>query len=133
MEKARREKNLFKILIVEDHHVSMSLITDILEESPFDCYGATTAHEARLKMEKHEFDIIIMDILLPDGNGLELVREYRATGKKGYIIGVTGMYNKETQEQCFAIGFNDVILKPFRFEDLLKKLNKAQMKIQKMG
>ncbi|MCG8697534.1 MAG: response regulator [Bacteroidales bacterium] len=119
-----------RILIVEDHEVSLELLEDLLTPPEFECHAAPDGITAIRKLKENEYDIVIMDILLPDINGLEIVREFRKTNTDSYVIAISAYPRSETEATCIEAGCNEFIGKPYDIEALLLKLIKFQVRHQ---
>jgi CheY-like chemotaxis protein len=74
--------------------------------------------------KKNNFDAILMDIRLPDINGLEVVKRIRKFNSKVFIIAQTAYAMPDDQELALAAGCNEFLTKPVNAEKLLKQLSK---------
>jgi CheY-like chemotaxis protein len=112
------------ILLVEDDSISQMFIEEILE--PINCklVIAQNGKEALIEIEKNQFDLILMDIGLPDINGLDLVKEIRKTDKKIWIIAQTAFAMFSDEKNAQNAGCNDYIPKPIDAFQLLEKIEK---------
>ena len=70
-----------RILVVEDEPVSARMLVAMLEKGGFQAAHAPSAAKARAMLRAHDYDAMTLDLMLPDGNGLELLREIRADGR----------------------------------------------------
>ena len=75
-------------------------------------------------LNQHHYDIILMDLQMPEMNGYQATEAIRKTGNAIKIIAMTADALKTDTEKCFAIGMNDYISKPFEEEDLIRKIYK---------
>ncbi len=78
---------------------------------------------------KNEYSMVLMDLTLPEMDGFEVARMIRDKTFTGYdhtipIVAFTGSALKEDREKCFKAGMNDILLKPYRLNDLENMLNK---------
>jgi CheY-like chemotaxis protein len=108
------------ILVVEDDEDNLILISHALI---FFKYTFITANNAQTALEiakKHQLDLIIVDIVLRDMNGLELVHDLRhgKSTKNLPIIAVTALARKEDHELLLATGCNDYLCKPYLIDEL---------------
>ncbi|MHB8709110.1 MAG: PAS domain S-box protein [Desulfuromonadales bacterium] len=105
------------ILLVEDNPMVSDVIQKILSRRSWKTVAAETGRDAVRKWQEGDFDIVLMDLQMPDMDGLEATRRIRelATrrGKQVDIIGLTAHTGSEIHEQCRAAGMNDVLVKPF--------------------
>jgi CheY-like chemotaxis protein len=81
---------------------------------------AGTGREAVQKWKEGNFDLILMDLQMPEMNGLEATRQIRETeeGKKIRILGLTGHTHRELIEECLAAGMDKVLIKPLQIKEL---------------
>jgi diguanylate cyclase (GGDEF)-like protein len=109
------------ILVEDDDHVS-HLLSRQLQRAGYTTRHAPTIREARELFRDSLWDIAILDRGLPDGDGLELCRELRATSPHGYILMVTGNDSDEAKLQGFEQGADDYVTKPFQTDELLARV-----------
>ncbi len=120
-----------RILLVEDHEPSLKIESALLKELGFDCDIARNGSEALQLFTSHHYPVVIMDIQIPELDGLETARRMRdieSTDKNAQkftpanIIGMTGNATEDDRILCLAAGMNDYLSKPFRLDDLEEKL-----------
>ncbi len=124
-----------KILVVEDDEFNVMVLLDTLNSA---LEGATLdvaadGKEALEKWASREYDIILMDIELPEMNGQEVARAIRRSGRMGNgvpIIAMTASALQKEMEACFNAGMNDFVSKPFDQDDLIAKINRLMLKQQ---
>lgn len=114
------------ILVVEDQPANMLLARATLERSGFRVIEATDANEARLRLERVEPDLILMDIGLPGQDGLSLTREFKASGALAAIpiVALTAHATSADEERARAAGCDGYISKPFSPRDLVDVVTK---------
>ena len=107
-----------KILVFEDDPMGKRLIQHILNkwECKFEILQRGLFDLEKIKEEN--FDLILMDINMPDKDGYEITSELRKNGIKTPIIAITGNTFGEKKQQAFDVGMNDFIAKPFSFSHL---------------
>lgn len=111
-----------KILVVEDEiKLAMSLKRG-LEEYGFQTSVALDGAAARKAVEFSEVNLIIMDVNLPDINGYDLCRDFRARHNQVPIIMLTALGTIENKLLGFDAGADDYVLKPFEFSELLARI-----------
>ncbi|MBN2069043.1 MAG: PocR ligand-binding domain-containing protein [Opitutales bacterium] len=111
------------ILIAEDDPVNFQYLKTVLRVHDLRISQTTTGRDTVAKVLGDEsIDLVLMDIRMPDGNGLEATREIRKTNPRIPIIAQTGYAFSSDLEQCLAAGCNDYIPKPMKKNDLLKTL-----------
>lgn len=113
---------LLNILVVEDNSESSMFMEEILENKCSKLYMATNGKEALEKIKLHQIDLILMDIRLPDADGLDLVREIRKTNNSVYIIAQTAFVMQSDEQKAIEAGCNDYLAKPVSPEILFKKI-----------
>lgn len=114
-------------LVIEDDSNNMELITFILEENGYKCLKAETGQMGiDLALEKVP-DFIILDIQLPDMNGLEVLKKIRASKVNGSIpiIAMTSFAMSGDRESILAAGCNGYIEKPIDPKIVMEQIRKA--------
>ncbi len=117
------------ILLVEDDTNVLLLLRTHLERSGYAVSFAATLEEARTLLRKREdFDLVILDRHLPDGDGASLCPLIRLAARHCYILMLTGDATPESKIEGFASGVDDYVTKPFVMEELLARI-RAGMRI----
>jgi CheY-like chemotaxis protein len=113
-----------RILIVEDDSSSRKLLRDYLSAKGYDVLEAGEGEEAIDIVIAEKPDLVLMDVLLPDINGLEAVKIIKAKPevKDIPIIAVTALAMKEDKEKCLACGCIDYITKPINIVEFGNKI-----------
>ena len=111
-----------KLLIVEDDLVLNRTLAYNLTEEKYDVTSAMGFAEAVECLKKKEFDVALLDVNLPDGNGLSLCEEIRGRGQETYIIFLTANDKESDMLAGYAAGAADYVTKPFSVAVLIKKL-----------
>jgi len=112
-----------RILVVEDHEVNQQLFQTILNKLGHQVFLAGDGLQAVEAAGRVEFDLIFMDIQMPNMNGYEATRKLREMGVRTPIIAVTASALQEEQKRAIAAGMNHCLTKPFKKKDLLPVLN----------
>jgi DNA-binding response OmpR family regulator len=107
-----------KILIVEDNPLLAGDMRQFLSENGFLVELAGTLHEASDKINDYHYDLVLVDIGLPDGNGLELIPEIRRQDPETGILIVTAKNSIEDKVKGLDLGADDYITKPFHQAEL---------------
>ena len=110
-----------KILIVDDENDIAELISDILEDEGYDTVIANNGIDAIEKIEKDNFDLILLDIMMPDISGTEVCAKIR-NQTSSPIIFVTAKTNLTSKLVGFEVGADDYITKPFVNEELVARV-----------
>jgi len=120
----RKEERSLRILVAEDHEVNQMLFKTILEKMGYLVEPAMDGLEAVKAVSGGHFDLIFMDIQMPNMNGFQATEKIRALGFKGPIIAVTANAIKEEIAYSRRAGMDDFLTKPFKQKDLLPYLKK---------
>lgn len=111
-----------KILIIEDHKDLATNITDYLKKEDYVCEVATNAKEALEKIELFEYDCILLDLMLPDGNGLEILKHIKNDAPGSSVIIVSAKNSLDTKLTGLDDGADDYITKPFSLPELHSRI-----------
>jgi DNA-binding response OmpR family regulator len=111
-----------RILVVEDDASVASFIRRGLHEQQYAADVAGDGEEALFMAQTGEYDVIILDLLLPKCHGLEVVRTLRREGKTVPILILTGKGDVKNKVAGLDAGADDYLTKPFRFEELLARI-----------
>lgn len=112
-----------RVLLVEDNLVVAKVTGRMLEELGAIVDNARSGEETIKHVREKNYDIIFMDIGLPDTTGVELTQTIRAmktSSANAPIVALTGHMRKENTQQCFAAGMNEVLIKPVLLAQLQK-------------
>jgi CheY-like chemotaxis protein len=125
--------NLFplRILIAEDNPVNQKLAVRILKKLGYETNLASNGLLALEEMQHHQYDIILMDVQMPEMDGLEATRIIRSNdAPHPVIVAMTANALPEDKEACLEAGMDDYISKPIRLEELVKILEKWSVFLQ---
>jgi two-component system sensor histidine kinase/response regulator len=112
-----------RILVVEDHEVNRQLFKTILEKLGHQVVIAGDGLQAVEAAERERYDLIFMDIQMPNMNGYDATRKLREMGVQTPIIAVTASALQEEQKRALAAGMNHCLTKPFKKKDLVPILD----------
>lgn len=110
-----------KILLVEDNERIVKGLVYSLSKEGFETNIAYNAQEAESKIESNVYDIIILDVMLPDGNGFELCKHIKEN-KDIPIIFLTAKDDEKDVVNGFNLGADDYVIKPFRTMELISRI-----------
>ncbi len=110
-----------KILLVEDNEMIVKGLVYSLSKEGFETNIAYNAQEAEGKIESNVYDIIILDVMLPDGNGFELCKHIKEN-KDIPIIFLTAKDDEKDVVNGFNLGADDYVIKPFRTMELISRI-----------
>ncbi len=114
-----------EILIVDDSKAILAVMKEFLEESGFRVITAMTAQDAFSVIKNEKIDLIIMDIKLPDTNGLDALVEIKKIDPKLSVIIMTAYGTTQTAIEAMKRGAYDYVTKPFKNENLKVLIRKA--------
>jgi DNA-binding NtrC family response regulator len=115
-----------KIIVVEDDPILRRNLEQQLRQHRHEVASTGTLAGARELMERDTFDLIFLDVRLPDGEGPELLREIQTHPQKPMVVMVTGFGSVESAVDCMRNGAFDYMLKPFSSDQLQVTLKKAE-------
>ena len=119
---------MMKILLTEDNKVSRQLALIIFGQLGYQVDVATDGEEAVQLWQKHHYDFIFMDIMMPGMNGYDaarMIRSYESeTGGHTNIIAVTAKKNKGEHEEALLAGMDDYLTKPITERTIKEAINK---------
>ena len=112
-----------KILIVDDEPLTVEMLSTFLNLSGHDPVGALSCSQTWDKLAYEEPDAILLDIMLPDGNGLEICKELRAKEKWAAIpVIMISAHSPPMTAEATAAGANGYLMKPIKLDTLLTAL-----------
>jgi len=114
-----------RILIVDDEEIVIKSCLRILDGNEHRIETARDGHEALRKVEDSPYDVIILDIMMPNLSGLEVLRQVKETHPDIDVIMITGLSQIETAVQAMKLGAFDYISKPFEPDELNLVLQRA--------
>ena len=111
-----------KVLIVENERRVGQFIARGLEEMAYSTTWVGSCHEARDALAENPHDVIVLDLGLPDGDGLELLREWRSLGFNEPVLILSARDAVQDRIKGLNLGADDYLAKPFSFEELLARI-----------
>ncbi|AVI65632.1 two-component system response regulator [Shewanella sp. WE21] len=110
------------ILLVEDNRLLSNNIIQYLELSGIECDYAFNLAQADMLISQQQFDAIILDLNLPDGDGIEACERWKAQCITSPVIMLTARSSLNDRLSGFAVGADDYLVKPFAMEELVARL-----------
>jgi DNA-binding NtrC family response regulator len=110
------------VLIIDDEPALRQILAAVLERAGYAVDQAAGVGEATKKLARGDFDVALCDIRMPDGNGIDLLRETRAAGSETTFVMITASASMESAVDSLRAGAYDFIAKPVRNEELLNRL-----------
>jgi CheY-like chemotaxis protein len=119
-----------RILVAEDNQVNQKLALRILEQMGYRADIASNGLEAIESIERQPYDVILMDVQMPEMDGLDATRQIRKLAKatQPHIIAMTANAMEGDREMCLEAGMDDYISKPIRIHELVEALGNAERK-----
>ena len=103
-----------RVLLIDDDKDIQEMLTSLLENENLDVECSSTAKDAFLKLEEAIFDTIILDIFLPDINGIDFISKLKEKGIGTPVVIITGSSQYEIARQAIRLGVYDYLIKPFK-------------------
>jgi len=121
-----------KILVIEDEPQLLSSIKESLEKEKFLVETATDYHSAIDKIFIYEYDCILLDIMLPNGNGLNILAKLKKDGKSENVIIISAKDSLDDKLKGLGLGADDYLTKPFYLAELNARV-KAVLRRQQLN
>lgn len=110
------------VLVVEDDASVRTLVKAVLEQNENDVTVATTAQEGEDYALNNKYDIIIMDLGLPDGDGFEICKEIRDHDITTPVLILSAEQETDVKVKCLKVGADDYLTKPFNPDELMARV-----------
>lgn len=111
-----------KILIIEDEKSIQRMIEYDLKQLDYEVDSALDGFEGYKKASSSIYDVILLDLMLPNMNGMEICKKLRSEGNNAYIIMLTAVDDEYNVIQGFEVGADDYVTKPFSPRELLARI-----------
>jgi CheY-like chemotaxis protein len=128
MDPGMADRHPLRILLAEDNVVNQKLALRLLQQMGYRADLASNGLEAVESVERQTYDVVLMDVQMPELDGLDATRRIcarMAEGKRPRIIAMTANAMQGDREMCLAAGMDDYITKPIRVDQLIAALNHA--------
>lgn len=126
-EKQVKNPEGLRVLIVEDNPTNLSVALEMFQILGIDARGANDGTEAVNEVSKDKFDLVLMDLHLPDIDGFEAAKsilEKNTPANNPKIVAFTASVEANEREKCYSAGMVDILTKPYTKQDILNVLNK---------
>lgn len=118
-------KKIGRIMVVDDEENIREVLSNYLESLGYEVITASDGQDALLKFEAGAFDLIVSDLLMPNIDGLELLRKVREKDRDVVFLMITGYPSIETAVEAIKKGAYDYITKPFHMEDVKIRIERS--------
>jgi signal transduction histidine kinase/CheY-like chemotaxis protein len=125
----RTVKSSLRILLAEDNAMNQTVALRLLDQLGYRADVAANGLEALAALERQPYDVVLMDVQMPELDGLDASRricERWQAGERPHIIAMTANALAEDREACFAAGMDDYVAKPIRPNELAMALSRAR-------
>jgi len=113
---------MLKILVVEDDTNSRKLMRAVLKQNGFETYGAEDGIIALKLMEQQHFDLVVLDLMMPNMDGYELTRQLRLSWENLPILMVTAKQEPNDKRKGFLVGTDDYMTKPVDEQEMVLRI-----------
>lgn len=119
-----------KILLVEDNLLNQKVVMFNLKKFNFDITAVSNGVDAINAARNEHYDLILMDLMLPEKSGIEVtieirkIEEQNGAAKPVPIIALTANTLDNDRDKCLEVGMNEYLSKPFTSDQLIEKINK---------
>ena len=125
-------RNNFSLLIVDDERNLLENLYNFLKDKGFkNIYTAKNLKESRFKLANFKIDLVVLDLMLPDGTGFDLLREIRKTSDMAVII-LSALDGIDDRKEGFENKADDYLVKPFFPEELLWRIDAVLRRSKKI-
>ena len=111
-----------KLLIIEDEKELSNNIVTYLSSENYVCEQAFTYEEAQIKLDLYDYDCVLLDLMLPGGNGLDILRDIRRRHNPAGVIIVSAKDSLDDKVKGLEIGADDYLPKPFHLAELSMRI-----------
>lgn len=111
-----------RVLLIEDHKPLCRALRQGLEEEGFAVDVANDGEEGDFKARSAEYDIVILDVMLPKEDGFSLLKKWRRDGMAAHVLMLTAKGSIEDKVHGLDLGADDYLTKPFQLEELFARL-----------
>ena len=112
------EHGSLRILLAEDNPVNQKVAVSMLKILGYTADVAANGFEVLQALARQEYDIVLMDVQMPEMDGLEATRRIRSLDRKTWIVAMTAYAQEGDREECLKTGMNDYLSKPIRMHEL---------------
>jgi DNA-binding NtrC family response regulator len=122
-----------KILVVDDEEIVLESCQAVLEEAGFEAVLVPSADEALKAMKHEDFVLLLVDVKMPEHDGMYLIQEIKKRWPGKAVIVMSGYYTEETIDEAITMGAATFIAKPFEPEELITAIHQVIEKEEGYG
>ena len=122
-----------KILVIEDDFEHMRIVRRGLDEAGFVCDAAKTGAQGSDMLATGAYDVVILDRMLPDVDGLDVLREIRGKGISTPVIILSALGSTDERVRGLSAGADDYIAKPFSVDELVARIYAVTRRVAREG
>ena len=111
------------VLVVDDSYINRLMIINFLSDLKVSIIEAGTGKEALEVLEVFKPELILLDLMMPEMDGFELLEIFKTKGVKIPVIVITGRPKESSYKKCIELGAAGFLNKPFKMNDLLNEIN----------
>ena len=111
-----------RVLVVEDNKQLARALRQALEEEGFAVDTAHDGEEADVKVKNTDYDVVVLDVMLPKTDGMTLLGQWRASGRKSCVLMLTAKDSLQDKVSGLNLGADDYMTKPFELDELLARV-----------
>jgi DNA-binding NtrC family response regulator len=125
--------NAMKILVVDDEEIVLESCQAILEEAGFEAILVPSAYKALKTMKNGDFALLLIDVKMPEHDGMYLMQEVKKRWPGTPVIVMSGYYTADTINEAIRMGAATFIAKPFEPEELINTVRQVIEKEERHG
>ena len=118
----RADGTPIRVVVVDDEDALSDLLTMALRYEGWEVRAAATGQEALRAIREHKPDVVVLDIMLPDLDGIEVLQRLRAEGEEVPVLFLTAKDAIADRVTGLTVGGDDYVTKPFSLEELIARL-----------
>jgi CheY-like chemotaxis protein len=116
------QRHPLNILIADDNYINRRVLSMLLQRLGYEVEATENARDCLVAVMERSFDLLLIDINMPDISGIECTQQIRAAGRFLPIVAVTATSPDENRAQCFAVGMTGYMSKPIQLAELKQTL-----------
>jgi DNA-binding NtrC family response regulator len=117
-----------RLLYVDDEESLRSLVQSHLSLEGFEVETAASGHEAVAILKKQQFELVLLDLRMPEGDGFEVLHFLNDRGSHTPVIVLTGVDDVSIASECVRLGAADYLTKPYNFHELIDSVERVLAK-----